>query len=317
MSQSQPLRIESPQYSSFCTSRTVNSALWFVNNPELEERILGYLAKYQEKYQVKLNAFTIQGSHYHSMNYFSHCNRAAFYRDFNARIAEAVKALVKNFPGGHLFERRYSEQAVPNPEDIEDRFFYCALQAVSAGLCEYITNYPGYNSFFDAISGRKRKFKIVNWAKYNAMKRYNPNLDIAEFTKVYILQYSRLPGYDHLSQDEYKAIMLEKLEKRRKDIIQDILFKNPKHKFLTKKELRAVIPGTLAKNPKKSSRYDPRPLVLTLCNETKKVFLNWYFSIFDRYKRAVKKYLSGDSLAEFPPGTYKPPGPFVPIISSA
>ena len=138
MSQSQPLRIEHPDFGSFGTVRTVNSQLWFVNNEALEDRMLGWLGRYGQKYEVELYAFAIMGNHHQEVMRFPKCNRALFYRDFNARTAEAVRKLVPGFKGGPLVERRYSEQALPLDEDLEDRFFYCALQAIDAGLAEKI-----------------------------------------------------------------------------------------------------------------------------------------------------------------------------------
>jgi hypothetical protein len=49
-------RIECQDVCSFQTTRTRNSALWFVNNPELEEAILGYAALYTTRHEAKLYA---------------------------------------------------------------------------------------------------------------------------------------------------------------------------------------------------------------------------------------------------------------------
>lgn len=311
MSQSQPLRIETPQYGSFGTSRAQHSRLWFVQNRKLEQHILAYLAKYQEKYGLVIYAKVFQGNHYHLTAKFPQANRTPFYRDYNARIAEGVRRFVPEYPGGTFFERRYSEQALLQDDDIEERFFYCALQAVHAGLCENIGDYPGYNSFDDAVSGRVRKFRFVNWAAFNEAKRNNRNPNVKDFTETHSLKYARLPGYEQLSPKEYKSLMYRKLEQRRQAIVNE--WKARGHRFYTKQELRNIKPGTLPRTSKKSTRYSKRPLVLTLCAEAKELFLHWYFSLYEQYKAAAKLYLLGDSNAQFPPGTYKPPGPFVPL----
>ena len=310
MSQSQPLRIESPDYACFTTSRCINSALWFVNNNALQQRILGCTAKYQEKYGVRLYALSFEGSHIHHTAHFNEGTRAPFYRDLNARTAEAVRYLCPQFLGGPLFERRYAEQAVPTNEDILDQFFYTVLQPVQDGLCERISDYPGYNCFHDASLGITREFEVVDWARFNAARRSNPQAKKSDYTTVHKLTYERLPGFEHLSKQEYRNMMLQELEKRRAEIVA-------KHKaagrtFLTRDELLKVVPGTLAKSPKKSTRHCKRPLVLTRCPLARKNYLDWYFSVYERYKNAVKRYLAGDATAKFPPGTYKPPGPFVP-----
>lgn len=56
-------RIECKAASSFITTRARNSELWLVNNPELEHAILGYVACYVTRYEVKLYAFTLEGTH--------------------------------------------------------------------------------------------------------------------------------------------------------------------------------------------------------------------------------------------------------------
>ena len=66
-----------------------------------------------------------------------------------------------------------------------------------------------------------------------------------------------------------------------------------------------------ARNPKKSTPYSKRPLVLSLCMEAKQIFLDWYFDKVAKYKKASRAYLCGDSTALFPEGTCKPPGPLV------
>ena len=310
MSQSQPLRIETPDLGSFGTARTINSLLWFVNNPRLEQQILAYLAKYQEKYGVILYAFALQGNHFHPVAKFPNCNRAAFYRDFNARVAEAVKRFVADYPGGPLFERRYTEQALPLDEDVEQKSFYCGLQAVASGLCSRQSDYPGYNSFHDAICGMDRKLSLVEWAEYNAAKRYNANIPIQKFTKEYKLRFSRLPGYEHLSQEDYKKLMLKKHENWRQYYLEKAR-KDENTQFLTKRELRAVSPGQRPWKTKKSAGEDRRPIVTSVYREAKAQHLCWYFTVWAQYKIASAQYLNGKEDVVFPAGTYKPPGPFV------
>ena len=305
-SQSQPLRIESNRYFSFGTSKTSKAALWFVNNRKLEQNILAYLAKYQEKYNVTLYAFVMQGNHYHLLAKFNDCNRAAFYRDFNARIAELVRKFAPGFEEGALFSRRYSEQAIPLNEDVEERFFYCALQPVLAGLCKKISEYPGYNSCFDAIQEVERKFTVTDWAKFNSYKRFNKQVNIEDFQTVHTLKFSRLPGSESLSRKEYRNLLFSKLEEKRKSVVSRI------KTFLGPEKLKRVRPGERPKKTKKSHRFSHRPLVLTGCRQAKKQFLEWYFATYASFKKATVKYLLGENGTAFPPRTYKPPLVMVP-----
>lgn len=99
--QSQPLRIECADYWSLATSRTINSRLWFVNNPQLEQYALGHLARYREKHEIELYAFVMMGNHQHVAARYPKENRSQFFRDFNARIGDSLPADAKAL-AGHL-----------------------------------------------------------------------------------------------------------------------------------------------------------------------------------------------------------------------
>ena len=307
MKQSQPLRVEYSDIASLITTRFVNSSLWFVNNKPLEKRILGYLAKYTHKYEAVLYAFVFFGSHYHLVAQFPKCNRALFMRDFNARIAEAVKALVPEYPGGPVFERRYSEQALPLSCDIEDKVSYCALQAVAAGLCKSIDEYPGYNSFNDASAEVEREYEVISWSQYRSAKRANPNVPIKNYTEAFKLKFSRIPELDELTEEQYQDYLRSRVELDREELVKEH-YAEGRVAFKSRRELMQVQASSKASKPKKSGRHDARPLVLTKCMEAKREFLEWYFSIYERYKQAVEEYFQGDFSTDFPIGTYRPPG---------
>ncbi len=96
--------------------------------------------------------------------------------------------------------------------------------------CERISEYPGYNSFTDAIYGRARKVKVVDYERYNAARRYNPHLRKEDYTTAYTLRYKRLPRYEHLGQKEYAKLMLKKLEAVRFSVVSDYLLRSQAHR---------------------------------------------------------------------------------------
>jgi len=262
---SQPLRVECCDMAQLVTSRTINSALWFVNNKELEERVLAFLGKYQAKYEVILHAFAFAGSHYHMVAQFPKGNRSAFFRDFNARIAESVRILVKEFLGGPLFERRFTPQILPLTQDVEKYFYYTALQAVADGLCEKVSEYPGYNSFHDASLEITRSYRLFDYGAYNDALRKDRKVCKSDFYERHKLVFTRLPGYEDMSQEDYRKMLLAGLEKRRTEIVMKR--KAEGKGFIGKEKLKKVVPGSYAKNPKRGSM---RPLVISCCYEARK-----------------------------------------------
>lgn len=82
-------RIETSEYSNLITSRTRDSRLWFVNNEQLEERILGLTAKYTTRHNITLYGFALEGNHLHLVAQMSDNNRAIFLRDLSNHFSEA------------------------------------------------------------------------------------------------------------------------------------------------------------------------------------------------------------------------------------
>lgn len=298
------LSFEHPHFVFFATIRTIASRLWLVNDPKLEHQIKAYVARYAEHYGVVLYAFIIMGNHYHLLARFPKGHKAAFFRDLNGMISRLTKSRVELFEGGKLWARRVRTQVVPNKEDIVDRFFYTAMNPIAAGLAQKLSDYTAYNSFSDAIRGKVRLFKVVEWQKYNARKRTNPGISIAAFTKIHKLEYARLPGFESMSQKEYIEYMNREAERRRVEIVTRRIAEGKG--FATPKALLAIAPGTKPRSTKTSTRDTHRPLVLTRCLETKAVFLDWYFHLVAAFKKAAASFRDGDFDVTFPPGTYRP-----------
>lgn len=313
-------RIESKDRATFITTRTRNSELWFANNRPVEEYALAQLAKLCSRYRVTVYAFGLEGSHYHAVMRFELLNRADFTRDFNSGIARAVDRLTPNFDGGRLWKRRYSGEYIAGDPDIERQFFYTVLQPIQDHLVQKISEYPFYNCFHDATRGVKRIYKMVNWTAYYNARRINPAVKMKDFLEIHTLEYHRLPGYENFSQQEYRLLMLKKLEFYRQEILKKHRDEGKVH-YLGAAALLKSVPGTKAKSPKISTRASHRPRVLSVSHERRAEGRNWYFKIYFKYKESSKRYRAGELEVEFPPGTYLPPiwmvvrpsGPYVPI----
>ena len=296
-------RFERKDVANFLTTRCRNSELWFVNNPALEGAILGYVAKYAERYSAEIYAFAIEGNHLQGAVRFPSGRISDFMRDTKSSIARALPRFTEH-PGGIVFGRRFSSEFLPGDEDLENWFFYTVLQPVQDGLVPKISEYPGYNCFHDAVWGIERKFSVVDWQKYNAAKRYNPNVPIRRFTSEVILKYKRLPGYEHLTQREYAHLMQKKLEERRQKIVQDRLAQGLG--FMGREALLRVKPGSRPRHTKTSTLTSHRPRVLCVCPVRRAQWYDIYFRMYFEYREASRRYRAGDFFVKFPEGTFRP-----------
>jgi hypothetical protein len=307
MKMSQPLRIDYPKgTSSFVTRRFRNSQLCYCNNKKLEGRVLGSLGKYIHKYKAEIYAFTIFGSHDHKMIDFYPKSKSNFLRDFGARTAEAVKKYVPEFGTGSVMESRAKEQAVTDDTESHlDRLMYTVMQPILAGLCKNLSDYPGFNSFSYILSGKPLEVEFLKGSEYSRAKKKNPDVDPSKFVEKYVIKFKRLPGYENMSQSEYRSMLLKEYERRRLIVIEELEKKG--HKWPAVESLRRTLSSDRAKNPKRSERNSFRPLVLSVCLEKRGVFLEYYFSVLIAFKEASKAYLSGDKSVVFPDGTHAPP----------
>lgn len=301
----QPLSIENEAHISFITTRTAGSRLWFLHNKFLEERILGCLAKYQNIYKVTIYAFILMGNHYHLIAKFPEKNRALFMRDFNSMVARLVGRYVQTHGRRSLWARRYAHQVLLNPEDVHHWFFYTALNPVSSGIVPHIKSYTAYNSFFDAATQNSRIYKWIDWSKFISKKSYNTNVVEDDFSTPYTLTYSKLPGYEETSINEYQKLLNNEVALREQRIREEREIK--KQGFLGTARLHAQKLGTCPKETKTSGRYSIRPLALSLCQESRRLFLEGYFALKAMFTDASYRFRNGDFSITFPQGTYPPP----------
>jgi REP element-mobilizing transposase RayT len=298
-------RIETDEYANLITSRTRDSRLWFANNEQLEERIIGLTAKYTTRHEITLYGFALEGNHIHLVTHITKNNRGDFLRDLKSTIAKSVPKLTPTYLGGGVWDRRFSNEFIADDATLEEYFFYVALQPIKDGLVDKISDYPGYNCFHDAVWGIARRFKIFNGTAYYRAKRYGANVRKADFYEEFTLRYERLPGYEHLSQKEYAILMHEKLEERRQDILRARAAEGKKSS-VGRERLKKVVPGSLPKWTKTSTATTHRPRVLSLCHQKRAEMRAWYFGIFFQFKDASSCYRQGNMSAEFPAGTYRP-----------
>ena len=299
------LKISIPSEVCLTTIRTRKSKLWFVNNKTFEEELLGFLAKYQQEYGVILYAFILMGNHYHMLAKFPKGNRHKFKQSFNRIFSNLLKRHAKNYTGGSVWARRYRPQALLEQNDILHWFFYTVLNPISSGLVKSIEDYLSFNSFSMSLTGEARTYTLIDWRDYKNRKRYNRELKLEDCSKEYQLEFSRLPGHEDKTQDEYKAFLTNECAERTNEKIQARL--ENKQGFLGKDRLQRIKAGTTPKHTKTSTRETPRPLALSLNSRALAVYLEGYFNTCSSHRQASHLYRKGFLNTKFPTGTFRPP----------
>ncbi|RME59322.1 MAG: hypothetical protein D6780_05250 [Candidatus Dadabacteria bacterium] len=301
-----PIKVETVTFKNFLTVKLRDGEMWFANDRDLQEIFLGYVAKYQNKYNVVIYGIAIEGNHYHILAHFPEGNRASFMRALGSRIAKTIKKKRGEVRKGSVFESRYDCRYLVDDSSVQDKFFYTVLQPVQDGLVKRIEDYPGYNCFYDAVNCETIQYWVFNGTEYYRASRWGAKVNPADFYDDYYLEFSRLPGYENLSDEEYRKLMKKLLDEYTQRAVEKREAKGKKG-FVGKERLKEVKPGTPAKSVKVT---EPKGVeALFLCNDKKlkREVVEWYKGVRENHRTKSLQYIKGKVDVTFPPGTYKPP----------
>jgi hypothetical protein len=182
------------------------------------------------------------GNHYHLLASFPKRNRALFMRDLNSALARLIGRYVSAHGRRSVWARRYSYQVLLRDEDVRHWFYYVALNPVSSGITRSVSQYPSYNSFFDAARGKVRICTWIDWSRYLLYKRNHSEAKPSHFAKEYRLKLSRLPGLEKVSVKRYKELVFIEAKKRQKRLVTER--ERAGKGFLGPAKLLAQTPGT-------------------------------------------------------------------------
>ena len=300
------LRIEDAKNAQLITGNTREGRAFFAGNKDLQNRIKEILAINQARHGVELFAIVFLATHYHFLARFPKGNCSKFMKDVNSALQKAVKKFVREFGGGRLLQGTYKKQAIPLIADVQDKFFYCAFQAVKDGLARYPENYPAYNSQKDAKELKDFSFQGVDWVAYRRARLTDKSVAPKMFEKNWTLHYSKLPGLTDLDDATYKAQMKSRMVVERQKVLEKRK-KEGKSGFMTKASLEAIKPGTRILSAKANAPASRIPVLICSCPATSAEFLDDYYETKRKHKEASTRYRNGIPSVTFPTGTYPPP----------
>lgn len=298
-----PIRNTNPEYVRHITCRTLNAQLLLVPSKELNNIVAGVVAKYQQKFSISIYAISLLGNHYHILAKAPKRNLWRFEQAINSEIAKRVNIFRNR--RGFFWERRYDEQICPAREDSFEALLYVLCNPVNHGLVRSPKEWPGFSSYEQMLDGKERTYPVVNYTAYNKAKRIaaktGEKIRIADYTDWFSLKISRLPGYKHLSQEEWVNLLESSLLERCEQIAKER--KQNNQGFLGRIQVLSQSPLS---HPRKVKRH-PRPVCYSKCLETKKQFKDWFKPWMQAYQAASIKFRNLLFSTTFPPDSLFPP----------
>ncbi|AKU99475.1 hypothetical protein AKJ09_06139 [Labilithrix luteola] len=178
-----------------------------------------------------------------------------------------------------------------DPEDMFDKLLYTLLNPVAADLVEEVAHWPGASSLAQNLYGRER---IIE-RPYGYFRKNGP------MPPTVTLRAERLPGYEHLSQEEWKEKVFDGVRKGEKQ--ERTRRTREKRRVVGRKAVLRTNPTSRPKTEEPKNRL--KPTVAAQNPERRVAALDILRGFLEAYTEALRRFIHGKRNVEFPLGTYR------------
>ncbi len=277
------------------TTRTVQERFLLRPDRQLNDIVIGLLARAQKKYPVEIHAFVAMSNHIHLLLSVATARRLSrFMRHFNGNLSKEVGRM--RGWSGQLWGRRYSSIVVSDePEAQESRLRYLLEQGTKEGLVDSPRRWPGATALPALLGEAELTGTWVDRTGLCRASRGRKAVDAARFRHKVTLILTPLPCWKTvLPADRCRRIraMVEEIEAATAD----------RHRKSRTQPLgkRAVLKADPTDRPRESAR-SPRPAFHTASVEAWLHLDEDYRSFADLYHEAAGRLARGKR-PSFPPG---------------
>ena len=257
---------------------------------EINAIIRYVVAVVAERTGIRLACIVAMSNHWHLILSDPEGNICEFTRDCHALIARAINAEFGDFEGIWSSEQT-SHVACVEPRDMVDKIAYAMANPVEAELVAHGKNWPGVRRAWPAKPLQVRRPE----------KFFRDENDGGTWPETAVLELSRPPGYDELSDDELAALINEAIEKREAKFRREV--RSSGRTFLGR---RGVLRQSRYGRPKSSERrFEISPRVACKNKWLRIERLQHDGEWRESYAQSLLRWRRGDRETEFPHGTYK------------
>ena len=287
------------------TCRTLQGRYLLRPSPELDEIIVGVLARAQRRSPVRICAFSFLSNHYHLLLEVDDAQQLAeFMRYFNGNLAREVGRLVDW--DGKIWSRRYTAILVSDEERAQvERLRYILAQGVKEGLVAKVLDWPGVTCARALLSGEALHGRWFDRTAEGIARRRGEKVEASEYASEETFELSALPCWGHLDSEAYQsaaAELIEEIENR-----AALERKTEGRKPLGRRAILRMHPHSRPEKTEK--RWAPAFHAATrAAREAMRAAYQWFLV---EYRKASARLRAGDRSVRFPEGCYPPGLPFV------
>jgi REP element-mobilizing transposase RayT len=291
------------------TCRTVQERFLLRPSANLNRIILGILGRAQRLYGLKIHAFVFMSNHYHLLVSPSSAQQlAAFMAYLNANLAKEAGRLHRW--AHHLWSRRYRILEVTPEEQAQvGRLRYILAHGCKEGLVGSPGDWPGVQCVAAFLKGEPLTgLWFDRTSEYEAC-RQGIAVVAMDFATTETVSLETLPCWAGASADEYRERIAELI----RGIVEE--WARARRRLSVRPLGRdAILRQSPHARPLQTKRA-PSPDCHAASREWRRRLRSAYGLFLAAYRRASERLRSGDLTAEFPPGCFPPPLPFVAVDS--
>jgi REP element-mobilizing transposase RayT len=302
-----PIRFLPPDCLVEVSARTIHGRMLLRPDPVTCDAILGVLGRAQAFYRIRIVAFAFLSNHYHLLLLPDSSRQLA---DFMGYLASNVAREVGRLHDWRetFWSRRY--RAIPvSDEDAAQlaRLRYVLAHGVKEGLVAKVRDWPGPTSSLALLEGaRIQGTWFDRTTEYRARRKGN-ECSREHFSSTETVTLTPIPcwaGWSVARRQQAVGQLLEAIER-------DAEIARQGRQPLGREAILRQAPHERTASSKRSRA----PAFHVATRAAWRVLREAYRIFVNAFWRASELFRAGDRLVEFPPGSFPPALPYVPISS--
>jgi REP element-mobilizing transposase RayT len=287
------------------TCRTIHGRLLMLPSQQLDEIVVGILARAQRTFQVRCCGYCFLGNHYHLLLDVDSAQQLSKFMGYvNSNLAKELGRLADW--RDKFWSRRYQAILVSAEESAQrERLKYVLSHGPKEGLVERPGEWPGVHAARDFAEGRPVEGYWFDRTRENAAGRRRKTFDRLRFATRETLILSPLPCWKDLSEAAWRQ--------RAAALVTEIEDEFVAQRVRTGSQPLGVsaILGQHPHDRPQRSKKSPAPFVHAVSRQIRRELYEAYRGFVAAYRTAAEKLRAGDPTARFPAGSFPPALPFV------
>jgi len=302
-----PIRCFFPKQLFEITTNTINGELLLRPSDEINAIILGVLGRAQAKTDMRIHGFVVMSTHYHLLvTALNPKQLSKFMRLLNGGISRVLNK--HHGRSGTMWQRRFRAIGVaPDRQTQESRMQYVLSHGVKENLVANVEDWPGASSLPWLLHGKNISGVWTNYtAKYYASRRKHYIPIEGEFDITYDVILTVMPCWKEMPPEEWRGRVAEMVAAVNHSHGSD--GDGGAQPVLGAEAVLQADPRSRIQRTKKTDA----PKVHAVDPAVRDALSDEVDAIREAYAIASAKFRAGDWRVEFPEGTFRPPGGYVP-----